>query len=535
MNMNAKIARLASSLCAIAALTIPVRISGQSEKGKHHHYKLIDVGTFPGSSIYNMRVTSNGSTPTEFQQVLNNQGTLVGGADTALVNPFNCFNPFNQSIECYVQHAFVRQQGKLTDLGTLPGGSASFAYFVSDNGLIAGGSENGNFDPNVGTLEYHAVLWSNGTVTDLGTLGGTSSLGAGVNDAGQVAGFAQNATPDPFSIAGLGTQTRAFLWQNGKMRDLHTLGGPDSFAQFVNNNGQVAGVSYTSDTPDPNTGLPPLDPFIWENGKGMKDLGNFGGTNDFLGPFLFGLNNGGEVTGTMALTGDQIYHAFLWDGKKLIDLNTSSGGLGGNFSFAQGFNDAGQVVGIASLAGDQLFHAFVWQNGVMTDLGTLHGDPCSEAQSINSSGQVVGASQSAAGGCNFYTRAFLWENGGPSVDLNNLVPPGSGLFLLNGAWINDKGEITGRGAPTGCGDADICGHAFLLIPCDANHPNLEGCDYSLVDAAAAAGADSAEDSNTSPLTSSQTKLLPAEITARFRSSMTARNRRYGALQASPRQ
>jgi probable HAF family extracellular repeat protein len=522
-------------MCALAALTIPRTAHGQSDNGKHHHYKLIDVGTFPGLSIYNTRVTSNGSTPTEFQQVLNDQGTLVGGADTPLVNPYNCFSPFNQSIECYVQHAFAWQKGKLMDLGTLAEGSASFAYFISDSRLITGGSENGNFDPNVGTLEYHAVLWNKGTTTDLGTLGGTSSLGTGVNDAGQVIGFAQNATPDPFSIAGLGTQTRAFLWQSGKMRDLHTLGGSDSFAQYVNNNGQVAGVSYTSDIPDPNTGLPPLDPFIWENGKGMKDLGNFGGTNDCCGPFLFGLNNGGEVTGTMALTGDQIYHAFLWDGKKLIDLNTSSGGLGGNYSFAQGLNDAGEVVGIASLPGDQLFQAFLWQNGVMTDLGTLHGDPCSEAQSINSSGQVVGASQSAAGGCNFYTRALLWENGGPSVDLNNLIPPHSELLLLNASWINDKGEITGRGTPPGCGDGDICGHAFLLIPCDANHPNVEGCDYSLVDASAAAGVDAAEDSHTSPLTSSETKLSATGMVARFRALAADRNHRYGALQASPRQ
>ena len=139
MNMNTRIARLVFSMCAIAALTIPIRTDGQSEKGKHHHYKLIDIGAFPGLSIYNTRVTSNGSTPTEFQQVLNNQGMLVGGADTALVNPFNCFNPFNQSIECYVQHAFAWQNGKLTDLGTLAGGSASFAYFISDNGLITGG------------------------------------------------------------------------------------------------------------------------------------------------------------------------------------------------------------------------------------------------------------------------------------------------------------------------------------------------------------------------------------------------------------
>ena len=123
-----------------AALTVPVQLAAQgNQANKHHHYKLIDIGTFPGRSIYNTRVTSNGSTPTEFQQMLNNQGTLVGGADTPFVNPYDCFNPFNQSIECYVQHAFAWQKGKLTDLGTLPGGSASFAYFISDNGLVTGG------------------------------------------------------------------------------------------------------------------------------------------------------------------------------------------------------------------------------------------------------------------------------------------------------------------------------------------------------------------------------------------------------------
>lgn len=78
--------------------------------------------------------------------------------------------------------------------------------------------------------------------------------------------------------------------------------------------------------PEVPTGLPVVDPFLWQNGN-MKDLGNLGGTNDFLGPFVAGLNNRGEVTGTMALAGDQIIHAFLWVDQKLSDLN-ASGGIG---------------------------------------------------------------------------------------------------------------------------------------------------------------------------------------------------------------
>jgi len=508
-----------------AVLAMSLQLSQAQPAAQHHHYKLIVIGTLPGHSIYNTHVTSNHSVVTGYEQVLNNGGTLVGGADTPAVNTSgSCWN-VQQPIDCYIQHAFVWQNGQLTDLGTIPGGLGSFAYFISDNGLVTGASENGAIDPVANTPETHAVLWSNGQLNDLGTLGGTQSVGAGVNDAGQVTGFAQNAIPDPFSIYGLGTQTRAFLWQNGVMQDLNTLGGPDAFAQYLNNNGQVAGVSYTSYTPDPNTGSPPLHPFLWQNGT-MKDLGNFGGTNDYLGPFIYGLNNRGEVTGTMALPGDQISHAFLWNGKQLIDLN-AGGGLGGNYSGASTLNDAGEVVGTASLPGDQIYHAFRWQNGVMTDLGTLHGDPCSTSESINSRGQVVGASQSVAGGCNFYTTAFLWENGGPMVDLNTLLSSPTTMLLTGATWINDRGEITGGGVPTGCGDVDLCGRAFLLIPCDEHHPNIVGCDYSLVDAATAATL-SQQRIAADPAAASQAQLSPVNPTARLRSLMLRHNRLFRA-------
>jgi hypothetical protein len=74
------------------------------------------------------------------------------------------------------------------------------------------------------------------------------------------------------------------------------------------------------------------------------------------------------------------------------------------------------------------------------------------------------------------------------VDLNSLVPPNSSLLLTDPANINDQGEIAGQGLRSGCCDIDICGHAFLLILCDDNHPGVEGCDYSLVDTSTAAQA-----------------------------------------------
>src|SRR5262249_13262488 len=61
-----------------------------------------------------------------------------------------------------------------------------------------------------------------------------------------------------------------------------------------------------------------------------------------------------------------------------------------------------------------------------------------------------------------------WENGGPMVDLNTLIPTNSPLLLEEGGNINDRGEIAGRGVPPGCDDVDACGHAFLLIPCNSD-------------------------------------------------------------------
>ena len=108
----------------------------------------------------------------------------------------------------------------------------------------------------------------------------------------------------------------------------------------MNERGQVAGVSYTSFTPNQGTGIPTQDPFLWDNGK-MMDLGTLGGTAGWP----WGLNKRGQVTGQSNLADDAHYHAFLWDRGMLKDLGT----LGGDNSSARWINDAGEVVGRADL------------------------------------------------------------------------------------------------------------------------------------------------------------------------------------------
>jgi hypothetical protein len=127
--------------------------------------------------------------------------------------------------------------------------------------------------------------------------------------------------------------------------------------------------------------------------------------------------------------------------------------------------------------------------------------------------------------CGNDLHGFLWENGGPIVDLNTLVRPNSDLTVLNAFDINDRGEIAGDGVlPNG----DV--RAVLLIPCDENHPGVEGCDYDTVDAEAAAHARPTQTTQQSAA-SSYTKLSPAERMTRLRSMLANRNRRLGAAPA----
>ena len=102
---------------------------------------------------------------------------------------------------------------QLIDLGTL-GGSYSVAIdlnahgqVVGTSGLAAGGS--------------HAFLWENGTLTDLGTLGG-DSLAVAVNEGGQVIGRSMT-----------GSGEHAFLWEDGQMTSLGVLEPEDRYSRAL--------------------------------------------------------------------------------------------------------------------------------------------------------------------------------------------------------------------------------------------------------------------------------------------------------------
>jgi probable HAF family extracellular repeat protein len=379
----------------------------------------IDLGTLGGPN----------AVPNTPGHSITESGIVVGSAETVELDPFPN-DPGCLSSPCHAGHAFEWRNGHMTDLGSLHGyGSGIFE--LNGAGVGAGNSETGKLDPLTGTPEIHAVISQHGRLIDLGTLGGHESWANSINDRGQLAGWASNKIPDPYAFHFTpypsATQLRATLWQGGKPRNLGTLGGPDSVGGFVNQRGQVAGVSFTNFTENPATGVPTMDPFLWQHGV-MKDLGTLGGTFGFTN----WINNRGEVVGGSDLSGDQTFHPFLWNGRRLADLGT----LGGDNGAANWVSDSGMVAGAADVPGSQAHHGFLWKNGAMRDLPPTGAAPCSNAYVVNARGQAVGNDTDCQGNS---LAAVLWDHGA-AYDLNTLI----GRFpvhLAEAFYINGRGEI----------------------------------------------------------------------------------------------
>lgn len=256
-------------------------------------------------------------------------------------------------------------------------------------------------------VRYHAYQYSDGVMSDLGTLGGLRSRANAVNDSGQVVGWSNTASG----------ASHAFLFASGVMTDLGTLGGANSQANAINNLGQVVGQTATA------AGL--SQAFVYSNGV-MNVIGIPGAATSTA----WGVNDSGAVVGVVQ------QQAFVYRN----GVMSAVGSLGGTLGTAFAINASGQIVGTSATAlGD--FHAFVANGGAPQDPGTL-GGTASTAYATNDSGQIVGTATRKDG----TTGATLW-NTGTIHDLNALAPAGWLLDRADG--INRNGQITGDGTHNG--------------------------------------------------------------------------------------
>jgi probable HAF family extracellular repeat protein len=357
----------------------------------------------------------------------------------------------------------------VTNLGTL-GGTQSVGNTLNDIGWAMGAANL------AGDTTEHATLWTNGVTVDLGTLGGPNSNVAWPvkNVHGKIAGVSNTSTPDPLGesfsctafLPATGDTCLGFRWENNKIFALPTLGGNNGIAAGVNNSGQVVGWAETA-VHDSTCVAPQVLQFeavLYGPGKQqIQPLPPYPRDPDSAATAI---NDNEQIVGisgicSNAIGGYSAEHALLWEHGTVTNIG-SLGGVGWNTPVA--INNQGQITGFSDLPGDVSggvltynFHAFFWTKaGGIQDLGTLPGDNISEATGMNNLGQVVGVSFPSS-------HAFLWQKG-VMTDLNSLIAPASQFLLISTGDINDSGEITGQACVVSGGACTTELVAFLAVP-----------------------------------------------------------------------
>ena len=301
--------------------------------GKH----MIDLGTLPGG------LNSEGAG-------VNASGEVAILSETYRTDPNGQdFCEFGTHRQCL---AATWKNGRLTPLPTLEGGTNAAAFDINNRGQISGFADTGKRDSTCLTggtpfqvTRFQAVRWdADGEIRELPPLkGDTVGFAFGINDVGQVVG--SSGLCSNTSIPPAPNSPHAVLWdKDGTVTDLGSLGGAINGASAINNRGQVVGIALS-----PADGT--VHGFLWTKGTGMQDIGAFPGAFATIPACCKTINDRGEIVGfAIDATGPR---ALIWQNNVPVDLNTLiPANSGWYLQFTASINNAGEIAGQGIINGE---------------------------------------------------------------------------------------------------------------------------------------------------------------------------------------
>jgi probable HAF family extracellular repeat protein len=301
--------------------------------------------------------------------------------------------------------------GRVTYLPGLPGATYGEATDINDDGVIVGNITSANAPG----LSTRPVRWVDGEVLALPVAGADTTIAMGINDAGDIVGYA-------FGQSGV----RAVRWSNCDITELPLGDAVGGAAEDINDAGQVVGWVETSDDR--------YSAAMW-NGDALTLLGTLPGSEM---SFASAINTSGQVVGSSGAADGSNAHAVLWEDENITELAPPLGYAG---AAATDINDNGQVVGYVNMPTEGQTRAVMWNGGVATVLAS--DGESSSASGINDRGQVVGFVTTLG----FARHVATWIDGRPTLledPRSPATPAGDpvGVFVAEGEYVSPQHGVT---------------------------------------------------------------------------------------------